>query len=409
MDVNRIKKDFPILEKEVNGKKIVYLDNAATSQKPRQVIEAMDELYYEYNANVHRGIYRFSEQATEKYENAREKLKRFINSKEEVIFTKNASEALNLIAYSWGEENVRKGDRIVLTVMEHHSNLVPWQQLAKRKKAKLEFMDIGDDYEIKESELDKIRGAKIVAVCHVSNVLGTINPVKEICELANETGAISVVDGAQSTPHMKVDVSRMKCDFFALTGHKMLGPTGIGALHGNRELLEKMPPFMAGGDMVVEVYQDRSVWNGLPHKFEAGTPNIAGTIGLGAAVDYLSKIGMDEIRKHEIEITKYAIQRLEGLSGVSLYGTKRMERRAGIIPFNVKGVHPHDVATLLDEEGIAIRSGHHCAMPLHTRLGLDATNRASFYIYNDRKDVDKLAEAIENAKKIFSEPPATQR
>ncbi len=402
MDVNKIKKDFPILSKKVNGKKIVYLDNAATTQKPKSVIDTTNEFYLEYCANVHRGIYQFSEEATEHYERAREKVASFVGAgNDETIFTRNATEAINLVAYSWGEENINRGDKIVVSIMEHHSNLVPWQQLAVRKKAKLEFIDIKDNSELNANEFEKIAGAKLVAITQVSNAIGTINDVNEICKLAEETGAVSLVDGAQSVPHMKVDVRKINCDFFAFSGHKMLGPTGIGALYGKQEMLERMRPFLFGGDMIREVHVDHSVWNDLPYKFEAGTPHIAGAIGLGAAVDYLSKIGMNEIRKHEIKLTKYAMKTLDGISGLEQYGTNDASKRGGVLPFNLKGIHSHDVASLLDEQGIAIRSGHHCAMPLHTRLGLDATNRASFYIYNDEKDVDRLVEAIEYAKKVF--------
>jgi len=404
MDAEKIKRDFPIFRKKVNGKKYSYLDNAATSQRPKQVIEAMDEYYEEFNANVHRGVYKHSEQATEKYEESRDKLKMFVDAGKEMdaIFTRNASEAINLIAYSWGEQNITRGDKIVVTIMEHHSNFVPWQQLVMRKGAKLEIIDITGNYELNDNDLEKIEGAKLVAATHVSNAIGTVNDVREICKIAKETGAISVVDGAQSVPHMPTSLKKIKCDFFALTGHKMLGPTGIGALIADGELLGKMPPFLFGGDMINEVHVYKSVWNDVPFKFEAGTPNIAGAIGLGAAVDYLENIGMERIRKHEMEITKYAIRRLKEMDGVELYGTRELESHAGIIAFNIEGVHPHDAAGLLDEQGIAIRSGHHCAMPLHTRLGLNSTNRASFYLYNDRKDVDALADGILGIKKIFS-------
>lgn len=407
MDVNKIKKDFPILSKKVNGKKIVYLDNAATTQKPKQVLSAVNDFYLECNANVHRGIYQFSEEATERYEQAREKIAGFICAgNNETVFTRNATEAINLVAYAWGEENIKKGDKIVVSIMEHHSNFVPWQQLAVRKQAKLEIIDIKDNCELNENQFEKISGAKLVAISHVSNALGTINEVNEICKLAKEEGAVSLVDGAQSVPHMKVNVKKINCDFFAFSGHKMLGPNGIGAIYGRKEMLEQMKPFLFGGDMIREVHTDRTEWNDLPYKFEAGTPNIAGAIGLGAAVDYLSKIGMDEIRKHEIKLTKYAMNELDNIRGLEQYGNKDANKRGGMIPFNLKGIHSHDVASLLDERGIAIRSGHHCAMPLHTRLGLDATNRASFYIYNDEKHVDKLVEGIKYATKVFE---ATKR
>lgn len=402
MDVNKIKKDFPILSRKVNGRKVVYLDNAATTQRPIQVIDAIDEFYNEYNANVHRGVYKFSEEATERYEGSREKIAQFIGAKEqETIFTRNATEAINLVAYSWGEENIKKGDRIVVSIMEHHSNLVPWQQLAARKHAKLEFIDIKKDYKLKENEFEKIAGAKLVAITQVSNAIGTINDVNEICKLAKETGAVSLVDGAQSVPHMKVDVKKINCDFLAFSGHKMLGPTGIGILYGKQEMLENMRPFLFGGDMIREVHTDKSSWNNLPYKFEAGTPDISGAIGLGAAVDYLSKIGMNEVRKHELKLTRYAIDKFDEIEELEHYGTEDFQKRGGIVPFNLSGIHSHDVTSLLDERNVAIRSGHHCAMPLHIRLGLGATNRASFYIYNDEKDVDRLIEAIEYAIKTF--------
>jgi cysteine desulfurase/selenocysteine lyase len=402
MNTDKIKKDFRILSRKINGKKVTYLDNAATTQRPKQVIEAMTEFYDEYNANIHRGVYKFSEEATEHYEGAREKVAEFIGaSEQEIVFTRNATEAINLVAYAWGEENITKGDKIVISIMEHHSNFVPWQQLAARKKAKLEIIDIKDDYELNESQFEKIAGAKLIAISHVSNAIGTINDVDEICKIAKETGAISLVDGAQSVPHMKTDVKRMDCDFLAFSGHKMLGPTGIGMMYGKQDMLEKMKPFLFGGDMIREVHVDRSEWNNLPYKFEAGTPNIAGAIGLGAAVDYLSRIGMSEIRKHEMKLTKYAVKRLSEIDDVKQYGTTDFSKRAGIASFNMKGIHPHDIASLLDECGVAIRSGHHCAMPLHTRLGLDSSNRASFYIYNDETDVDRLIGALEYAKKTF--------
>lgn len=404
MDAEKIKKDFPIFKKRVNGKAYAYLDNAATSQRPKQVIEAMDGYYEGFNANVHRGVYRHSEEATEKYEQSREKLGKFLDvgKEREVVFTRNASEAVNLVAYSWGEQNIGRGDKIVVTIMEHHSNFVPWQQLVMRKGARLEIIDITGNYELNDNDLAKIEGAKMVAATHVSNAIGTINDVKEICKIAGEAGSVSFIDGAQSAPHMPTSLRKIKCNFFALTGHKMLGPTGIGALVADRELLKNMQPFLFGGDMINEVHVYKSAWNDVPYKFEAGTPNIAGAIGLGAAVDYLQKIGMERIRKHEMDITKYAIRRMKEIEGVELYGTRELESHAGIIAFNVEGVHPHDVAGLLDEQGIAIRSGHHCAMPLHTRLGLNSTNRASFYLYNGRKDVDALADAILGVKKIFS-------
>ncbi|MDD5095940.1 MAG: cysteine desulfurase [Candidatus ainarchaeum sp.] len=399
MDVGKIRKDFPILERVVNGKKIAYLDNGATSQKPRQVIDAIVRYYSEYNANVHRGVHKLSEESTIAYEDARRKVAEFINaSEEEIIFVKNASEALNLVMYSYGMANVDAGDRVSISIMEHHSNFVPWQFLAKKKKAKLEFVDIDGDGEL--AELEKASGSKIVSILHASNVLGTINDAEGICRVAHEGGGVAVIDASQSVPHMPVDVKRMGCDFLAFTGHKMLAPTGIGVLYGRKELLEKMGPFLYGGDMILEVKKEGSKWNELPHKFEAGTPNIEGAIGLGAAIDYLNRVGMEEIRKHEVELISYAIAKMKG--EVSIYGPLDARKRTGLVSFNVPGVHPHDVATILDEDGIEIRSGHHCAQPLHDRLGLESSARASFHLYNTKEEVDRLVEGIRKVKKVFA-------
>ncbi|MDD2655278.1 MAG: cysteine desulfurase [Candidatus ainarchaeum sp.] len=399
MDVGKIRKDFPILERVVNGKKIAYLDNGATSQKPRQVIDAIVRYYSEYNANVHRGVHKLSEESTIAYEDARRKVAEFINaSEEEIIFVKNASEALNLVMYSYGMANVDAGDRVSISIMEHHSNFVPWQFLAKKKKAKLEFVDIDGDGEL--AELEKASGSKIVSILHASNVLGTINDAEGICRVAHEGGGVAVIDASQSVPHMPVDVKRMGCDFLAFTGHKMLAPTGIGVLYGRKELLEKMGPFLYGGDMILEVKKEGSKWNELPHKFEAGTPNIEGAIGLGAAIDYLNRVGMEEIRKHEVELITYAIAKMKG--EVSIYGPLDARKRTGLVSFNVPGVHPHDVATILDEDGIEIRSGHHCAQPLHDRLGLESSARASFHLYNTKEEVDRLVEGIRKVKKVFA-------
>ncbi len=401
MNVDKIKLDFPIFK---NNPSLVYLDSAATSQRPRQVLEAMNEYYSNYNANVHRGVYKIAEDATEKYENAREKIVNFINAKNvnEVIFTRGTTEAINLVMRGYGEKFVKEGDKIVITIMEHHSNFVPWQQLAERKNAKLEVIDITDGGELKEDEIKtKIKGAKIVAISHASNVLGTINDVSKICQLAKDENAISIVDGAQSIPHMRIDVQKIGCDFFAFSGHKMLGPTGIGVLYGREELLENMDPFLYGGDMISEVTVEKSEWNSLPYKFEAGTLPIAEVIGLGAAVDYLNKLGVDNVYSHEKELTKYAMGQLSGIKNISVYGPKEAEKKVGVITFNIEGIHSHDVATILSEYGVAIRTGHHCAMPLHERLHLGATARASFYIYNTKQDADKLANALKEAKKIF--------
>jgi len=399
MDVNEIRKDFPILERIVNGKKVAYLDNGATSQKPRQVIDAIVRYYSEYNANVHRGVHKLSEEATVAYEDARRKVAEFINaSEEEIIFVKNASEALNLVMHSYGMENITHASRITISIAEHHSNFVPWQALAKRKKAKLEILDIDAEGEL--AGLEDASGSDIISIAHASNVLGTINDAQEICKVAHEGGGVAVIDGSQSIPHMPIDVKKMGCDFFAFTGHKMLAPTGIGVLYGRKELLEKMEPFLYGGDMILEVKKEGSKWNNLPYKFEAGTPNIEGAIGLGAAIDYLNKIGMEEIRKHEVELLSYALGKLKG--EVAIYGPKDAKKRTGLISFNVPGVHAHDVATILDEDGVEIRSGHHCAQPLHERLGLDSSARASFYLYNTKEEADRLVDGIRKVKRVFA-------
>lgn len=399
MDVERIRKDFPILEREVNGKRVAYLDNGATSQKPRQVIDAIVRYYSEYNANVHRGVHKLSEEATVAYEDARRKVAEFINaSEEEIIFVKNASEALNLVMYSYGMEKISHRSRMTISIAEHHSNFVPWQVLAERKKAKLEFLDINAEGEI--VGLDDACGSDIISLVHASNVLGMINDAEKICKVAREGGGISIIDGSQSVPHMPIDVKKMGCDFFAFTGHKMLAPTGIGVLYGRKELLEEMEPFLFGGDMIIEVKKEKLKWNAIPHKFEAGTPNIEGAIGLGAAIDYLNKIGMEEIRKHEVELLSYAIGKLK--DEVAIYGPLDARKRTGLISFNVPGVHAHDVATILDEDGVAIRSGHHCAQPLHDRLGLESSARASFYLYNTKEEVDRLVEGIKKVKRVFA-------
>jgi cysteine desulfurase/selenocysteine lyase len=399
MDVEKIRGDFPILERIVNGKKMAYLDNGATSQKPQQVIDAIVRYYSEYNANVHRGVHKLSEESTVAYEDARRKIAEFVNaSEEEIIFVKNASEALNLVMYSYGMANVNAGDRVSISIMEHHSNFVPWQFLAKKKKATLEFIDIDANGEL--AGLEKASGAKIVSILHASNMLGTINDAEKICKVAHEGGGVAVIDASQSVPHMPVDVKRMGCDFLAFTGHKMLAPTGIGVLYGKKELLERMEPFLYGGDMIIDVKKEGSKWNELPYKFEAGTPNIEGAIGLGVAVDYLNKIGMDEIRKHEIELLSYAIKEMK--DEVTIYGPLDARKRTGLVSFNVPGVHPHDVATILDEEGIEIRSGHHCAQPVHERLGLESSARASFHLYNTKEEVDRLVEGIRKVKRVFA-------
>ena len=399
LDPYEIRRDFPLLVK----RRIVYLDNAATSQKPRQVIEAMAKFYEEKYANIHRGLHVLSREASEAYEEAHEVVAKFIDAKSwrEIVFVKNTTEAINLVAYSWGLRELRKGDEVVVTIMEHHSNLLPWVAIAKLKGAKLRIVELGEDYTLNYEQLEESisERTRVVAVTHVSNVLGTLNDVKRIAKLAHEVDAICLVDGAQSVPHMPVNVREIGCDFLAFSGHKMLGPTGIGVLYGREELLSEMEPFLYGGDMVREVrYAGGAVrpsWNELPWKFEAGTPNIVGGVGLAEAVRYLERIGMDEVRRHEVELTRYALKRLRELNGVEVYGPSKVEKRGGVIAFNLRGLDPHSVAALLDERGIAVRSGFHCAQPLHEYLGLvEGTVRASFYIYNTREDVDALINAL---------------
>lgn len=406
INISKIREDFPILKRQVNGKPLVYFDNAATSQKPTIVIETIDRYYREYNANIHRGIHKLAEEATLAHEEARENIGKFINAKhtEEIIFTRNATESINLVAQSWGRANVGPGDKIVLTIMEHHSNIVPWQLLAKEKGARVEYVKIDDDGKLRENEIHELidEKTKIVCVAHASNVLGTVNHVKDIGKIAHSVGALFLVDAAQSVPHMRVDVRDIDCDFFAFSGHKMLGPTGIGVLHGKREHLESMPPFLGGGEMIREVHESGASWKDIPYKYEAGTPNVVGAIGLGAAVDYLRKIGMENVHDHEKEITRYALQRMSEVQGLAIYGPKDDEQRVGVIAFNLGDIHPHDLASILDEDGIAIRSGHHCAQPLMEFLNLPATSRVSFYIYNNKEEVDVFINALERARKLFA-------
>nr|WP_198647506.1 cysteine desulfurase [Staphylococcus chromogenes] len=404
-DVEAIIKDFPILKETVNGKRLAYLDSTATSQKPQQVIDALEDYYKRYNSNVHRGVHTLGSLATDGYEGARETVRRFIHAPyfEEIIFTRGTTASINLVAHSYGDANVEAGDEIVVTQMEHHANIVPWQQLAKRKNATLKFIPMTDSGEltleaVKETITDK---TKIVAVAHVSNVLGTINDVKSIAQIAHEHGAIISVDGAQSVPHMKVDVQDLDVDFYSFSGHKMLGPTGIGALYGKRELLNQMEPIEFGGDMIDFVGLYESTWTDLPTKFEAGTPLIAQAIGLKAAIEYLENIGFDAIHAHEAEITAYAYEKMSEIEGIDIYGPDK-DKRAGIITFNLKDVHPHDVATALDTEGVAVRAGHHCAQPLMKWLNVTSTARASFYIYNTKEDVDQLVEGLKQTKEFFT-------
>ena len=407
LDVNAVRADFPILQRQVHGKPLVFLDSAASSQKPLAVIEAMDHYYRTTHANVHRGIYQLSEEATDAYEKARARVARFINAdRQEIIFVRNATEAINLVASSWGRANLRPGDEILLTEMEHHANLVPWQLVAQEKGARLRFIPITPDGQLDLSGLDDLLTprTKMVAFTQASNVLGTLTPVRRIADAAHAVGARVLVDGAQGAPHMPTDVQALGCDFYAFSSHKMCGPTGIGVLWGRRELLEAMPPYMAGGEMIRRVTLERSEWAALPHKFEAGTPAIAEAIGLGAAVDYLTRLGMEAVRAHEKELTAYALERLAEVPGLTVLGPTDVEIRGGVAAFTLDGAHPHDIATILDSEGVAVRAGHHCAMPLHTKLAVSATTRASFYIYNTPDEIDRLVEALYRVKHIFSQP-----
>jgi len=405
-DVLAIRREFPILQQEVNGKPLAFLDSGASSQKPRQVIDCLEDYYKRYNANVHRGVYKLSEEATFAYERARGKVARFIGaaSQREVIFTRNTTEALNLVAYSWGGANLQPGDRILLTIMEHHSNIVPWQQLAQRTGAKLDYLGIDGEGRLRLDELDQklSERTKLVALTHQSNVLGTINPVRAIADRAHAVGAVVVVDGAQSVPHMPVDVQALGCDFLAFSGHKMCAPTGIGVLWGRRALLEAMPPFLGGGSMIKVVELEQSTYADLPARFEAGTPAIGEAIALGAACDYLSEIGMEAIHGHEVELLAYALERLSAVEGLTLFGPRSVEQRGAAVSFTLDGVHPHDVAAILDGENVAVRAGHHCTQPLHRQLDVPATTRASFYIYNTHEDVDRLAAGLEKARRMFA-------
>jgi cysteine desulfurase / selenocysteine lyase len=405
-DVLALRRDFPILQQEVNGHRLAFLDSGASSQKPRRVIECLEDYYRRYNANVHRGVYKLSEEATFAYERARGKLARFIGaaSHREVIFTRNATEALNLVAYSWGGANLRPGDRILLTLMEHHSNIVPWQMLAQRTGAQLDYIGIDGEGRLALEELDtKLdERTKLVALTHQSNVLGTINPVALIAARAHAVGAVVVVDAAQSVPHMPVDVRELGCDFLAFSGHKMCGPTGIGVLWGRRTLLEAMPPFLGGGSMIKVVELEHSTYADVPSRFEAGTPAIGEAIALGEAADFLSGIGMEAIFRHEVELTSYALERLTQVEGLRIYGPSTSEARGGALSFTLEGVHPHDVATILDSVGVAVRAGHHCTQPLHRHFDVQATTRASFYIYNLAEEIDRLAAGLEKARKLFA-------
>lgn len=412
IDVAKVRNNFPILQRKINGKPLVYLDNAATSQKPAQVIEAISAYYKNYNANVHRGIHTLSIEATEKFEEVRRKVAKFIgaNSEKEIVFVRNATEAINLVAYSWGRLNISEGSEIVLSVAEHHSNFVPWQSLASENGAVLKIVPINENGEL---DLQAFKNAltkktKLVTLFHVSNVLGTINPTEELVKVVRnlKSDVRILIDGAQAVPHMPVNVSQLGCDFYVFTGHKMLAPTGIGVLWGRKELLASLPPFLFGGEMISEVNFDKSSWNELPWKFEAGTPDISGVIGMGAAIDYLEKTGMENIRNHEKLLTKYTLQQLSKLPNLSIYGPQNVEKKGGVISFNLttddgKIIHAHDVAQILDGEGIAIRSGHHCAQPLMKFLGITSAARVSFYLYNTEEEVDRLIEGLKLVQLVF--------
>ncbi|MBI3318529.1 MAG: cysteine desulfurase [Candidatus Omnitrophica bacterium] len=405
-DPELIRKDFPILQRQVRGKPLVYLDNAATSQKPYGVLDALVAYYTRSNANVHRGIHTLSEEATAGYESARGKVARLIGAPKPstVIFTRNATEAINLVAHAWGRKHVGPGDEILLTEMEHHSNLVPWQLLAQAKGAGLRFLPVTAEGKLDLEPWDRLvtEKTKLISLTLMSNVLGTINPVGEIVQRAHARGIPVLVDGAQGVPHLPVNVLEMNCDFLVFSSHKMLGPTGVGVLYAKEAILEAMDPFLGGGDMIRDVWLDHSSWNDLPWKFEAGTPNIADTIAFGAAIDYLQRIGMSEIRRHEVELTRAAGEQLRKIEGITLYGPSDPEARGAAVSFNIEGVHPHDLGQILDDQGIAIRAGHHCCKPLMRKLGVVATARASFYLYNTRQEVDALVAALIKAKEVFS-------
>ncbi len=405
-----VREDFPLLKRRINGKPLVYLDSAATSQKPRRVIDALVRYYQEYNANVHRGIYQIAEEATARYEQARGKVASFIHARrpEEVVFTRSTTEAINLVAYAWGRANIGADDEILLTEMEHHSNLVPWQLLAAEKRAKLKFVPFDDHGILRLDVFERLltERTKLVALTHQSNVLGTINPIERMARQAHAVGATVLVDGAQSAPHMPVDVQALGVDFFAFSGHKMCGPTGAGAIWGRYELLEAMPPFHGGGEMIMLVKLERSTYKEPPHKFEAGTPDIADCIVWGEAIDYLQGIGPAAIREHEKALTVYALERMAEVPGITLFGPQDVRQRGGVIAFTLEEVHPHDIAQVLDHEGIAIRAGHHCTQPLHARLGVAATARASLYLYNTTDDIDTLTRGLHTVRRLFSPRPA---
>lgn len=405
LDVARIKRDFPILNQQVHGHRLVYLDNAATSQKPQSVIDAITAYYKRQNANIHRGLHFLAEEATAAYEQTREHAARFIGGvdRQEIVFTRGTTEGINLLAYTWGEENIGEGDEIVISEMEHHANLVPWVMLAQRKGATLRRIPLTVCGHLDLSNIDDIitSRCKLLAISHMSNVLGTINPVAELAEKAHKVGALVLADGAQAAPHMPVDVRDLGVDFYALSSHKMLGPTGVGVLYGRKELLDQMPPFNFGGEMIDQVYFDKVTWAELPHKFEAGTPDIANVVAFDAALTYLEQLGMENIRRHEIELTAYALERLSELEGLELQGPREAEQRGGAVSFVDPNIHPHDISTFLDSRGVAVRAGHHCCQPLMRLMGIVATARASLYVYNDEADVDALVEALKEMRSYF--------
>ena len=405
LDVERIRADFPILQRQVNGQKLIYLDNAATTQKPRQVIDSLVDYYTRVNANVHRGVHTLSVEATDAYEAARERIARFIGADDplELIFVRNTTEGINLVAACWGRANLKPGDEVLATMLEHHSNLVPWQRVAQETGASIKLVQLTPDGTVDMDDFFRLLSSRtrIVAVAHASNVLGTISDVTSIAEAAHRVGALVVVDGAQSVPHLPTDVRSLGVDFLAFSGHKMLGPTGIGGLWGRRDLLESMPPFLGGGGMIREVHDDYATWAPLPEKFDAGTPNIADSIALGVAAEYLDELGMRNVREHAVELTGYALERLSRIPDVTVYGPREPRGRTGVVSFNLEGVHPHDAGTVLDEAGIAVRAGHHCCQPLHRKLDVAATLRASFYVYNTADEVDALADAMDTARRIY--------
>lgn len=410
-NIERVRADFPILKREVHGRPLIYFDNAATSQKPQQVIEALVDYYSTYNANIHRGIHALAEEATARYEDVRRKTADFIGAPgpETIVFTRNTTESINLVAHGWARKFLKAGDEIVLTTMEHHSNLVPWQMIAKETGAVLRFIDVDSEGELLRDDIERAIGpkTKLVALAHMSNVLGTVNPVKEIAELAHRHGALVLLDGAQSVPHLAVDVKELDCDFLAFSAHKMLGPTGVGVVYAREGLFDEMDPFLHGSEMIRRVRLEESTWNDVPWKFEAGTENIGDVCAFGAALDYLSELGMENVRAHEVDLVREAMRRLASVPGVTIYGPESAERRGGVVAFNVEDVHPHDLSTVLDRHGVAIRAGHHCAQPLMDRLDVVATARASFYVYNEEQELDALVDGIEAAVRLFRVPAHT--